>query len=115
MTINLKNERLTDVVNCTATTTLYTHNSSTTLKSYVKGFLFHNIGTYCELAIYFRLNTENTGSKLIYLAINQNDTITFELPYPLIMGTNDEKIDIQFPVGSSINVNVMLFGEKTTA
>jgi hypothetical protein len=115
MTINLKNERLTNVVNCSGTTTLYTHNSSTTLKSYVKGFLFHNLSNYCEVAIYFRLSSDSVGSKLIYLAINQNDTVTFELPYPLILQTNDEKLDIQFPVGSSINLNVMLFGEKTVS
>lgn len=118
MTINLKNERLTNVITCTATATLYTHDTSTVLKSYVKGFLFHNLGNYCELAIYFRLSTDTTegsGKPILYLPLNASDTVTFEFPYPLILQTNNEKIDIQFPIGSSINVNAMLFGEKTVA
>lgn len=118
MTINLKNERLTNVVNCTNTTTLYTHNTSLVLKSYVKGLLFYNLGNYCELAVYFRLASDTgigSGSPILYLPLNASDTITFEFPYPLILQTNDEKIDVQFPVGSSINVNAMLFGEKTIA
>jgi len=118
MTINLKNERLTDVVSCSGTTTLYTHNTTNTLKSYLKGFLFYNLGNYCELAIYFRLASDTgngSGKPILYLPLNPSDTVTFEFPYPLIMQTNDEKIDIQFPIGSSINLNVMLFGEKTIA
>lgn len=115
MTVNLKNERLTNVINCSGTTTLYNHDTSSVLKSYVKGFLFYNLGSYCELAIYFRLYNESTGNPILYLPINAGDTVTFEFPYPLIMQTNSEKIDVQFPVGSSISMNVMLFGEKTVA
>lgn len=115
MTVNLKNERLTNVIACSGTTTLYTHDTSSSIKSYVKGFLFYNLGNYCELSIYFRLSGESTGNPILYLPINASDTVTFEFPYPLIMQTNTEKIDVRFPVGSSINVNAILFGEKTIA
>ena len=108
MTINLQNVRLTDVINFTTYGNIYTHDSNIN-KAYLKGFLFHNLSTYAEIKIYFN------ESQIIYLPLNEKDTVTFEFPYPLIFQANNDSIDLEIPVGDSPNINIILFGEKTTA
>jgi len=108
MTINLQNIRLTNVINCDETTTLYTHDSNTN-KGYLKGILFHNLSTYAEVSIDF------LGEQILYLALNEKDTVTFEFPYPLIFQADGEILSLSIPIGDTPSVNVILFGEKTTA
>lgn len=107
MIINLQNIRLTDVINCTEATTLYSHDSNTN-KAYLKGVLFHNLSTYAEIGISF------LGQQIMYLALNEKDTVTFEFPYPLIFQNLSELLQITIPIGTDPSINVILFGEKTT-
>lgn len=108
MIINLQNIRLTDVITCTEDTTLYTHDSNIN-KAYLKGILFHNLSTYSEVGIFF------LGEQIMYISLNEKDTVTFEFPYPLIFQSEDELLEITIPIGSDPAINVILFGEKTTA
>lgn len=107
MIINLQNIRLTDVITCTEGTILYTHDSNTN-KAYLKGILFHNLSTYAEVGISF------LGEQIMYVALNEKDTITFEFPYPLIFQDINELLEITIPIGIEPSINVILFGEKTT-
>ena len=108
MTINLQNVRLTDVLNFTTTDDIYIHDSDIN-KAYLKGFLFHNLSTYAEIKILFN------ASQIMYLPLNEKDTVTFEFPYPLIFQYDTDTISLEIPVGDSPNINIILFGEKTTA
>lgn len=87
------------------------------VKTYVKGFMLHNVNTTSELVTVHvvpdaagAVGTAADGNEIMELAIVANDTVFVEFPGALTLtGTNDT---IQGKTTTNGKVTIIFFGDK---